>query len=108
VIAPAIIGAMPHDPDSHSAFLDGVIGVAQAAMTETISLAVSRGEVNASTRLCGSELGQARLWHRFLSPGDTLTTLHRTLVDEFSSVLKQPPSPTACSSVLRSHRPLDP
>ena len=74
VIAPAIVGAMPHDPELAAAFRDGVIRWRKEAMTEIISRAVSRGEVKPDVRVdVARELGQALLWHRFLVTGDEIT-----------------------------------
>lgn len=74
VIAPAIVGAMPHDPELASAFREGVIGWRKRAMTETIGRAVSRGEVRADVGVdVARELGQALLWHRFLVTGDEIS-----------------------------------
>lgn len=74
VIAPGIVGAMPHDPELAAAFRDGVIGWRKQAMTETIERAVARGEVRADVRVdVARELGQALLWHRFLVTGDDIS-----------------------------------
>lgn len=74
VIAPAIVGAMPHDPELAAAFRDGVIGWRKQAMSETIQRGIARGEVKASVRVdVARELGQALLWHRFLVTGDDIT-----------------------------------
>ena len=74
VIAPAIIGAIPHDPELAAAFRDGVIRWRKDAMTETIERAVSRGEVKPGVRVdVARELGQALLWHRFLVTGDEIS-----------------------------------
>ncbi len=74
VIAPAIVGAMPHDPELSSAFRQGVIAWRKRAMTQTIDRAVSRGEVRADVRVdVARELGQALLWHRFLITGDEIS-----------------------------------
>ncbi len=74
VIAPAIVGAMPHDPDLASAFRQGVIEWRKAAMAGTIARGVARGEVRADVPVeILRELGQAVLWHRFLVTGDEIT-----------------------------------
>lgn len=73
-IAPAIIGALPHDAELAQAFRQGVIGWRKSAMTETISRGVSRGEVRPDVPVeVVRELGQAMLWHRFLVTGDEIT-----------------------------------
>jgi AcrR family transcriptional regulator len=73
-IGPAIVGAMPHDPELAEAFREGVIGWRKAAMAEIIARGVSRGEVRPDIRFdIARELGQAMLWHRFLVTGDELT-----------------------------------
>ncbi len=74
VIAPAIVGAMPHDPELASAFRQGVIAWRKAAMAETIARGVERGELRADVPVeILRELGQAMLWHRFLVTGDEIT-----------------------------------
>ena len=74
VIAPAIVGAMPHDPELASAFRDGVIAWRKQAMTETIARGVERGELRPDVPVeIARELGQALLWHRFLVTGDEIT-----------------------------------
>lgn len=74
VIAPAIVGAMPHDPELASAFREGVIAWRKAAMAETIARGVDRGELRADVPVeILRELGQALLWHRFLVTGDEIT-----------------------------------
>jgi AcrR family transcriptional regulator len=107
VIAPAIIGAMPHDPELASAFRDGVIGWRKHAMTETISRAVSRGEVKADVRVdVARELGQALLWHRFLVTGDDIDDAFiEHVVDE---VLIPYTSPTDSSSVAAAAQAFNP
>jgi len=74
VIAPAIVGAMPHDPELAAAFREGVIGWRKEAMLETIERAVQRGEARPDVRVdVARELGQAMIWHRFLVTGDPIT-----------------------------------
>jgi hypothetical protein len=84
VIVPAVVGAMPHDPELARAFRDGVMDWRKRAMTETLQRAVSRGEVRADVRVdVVRELGQALLWHRFLVTGDEITDeLVEHVVDE--------------------------
>jgi len=73
VIAPAIIGAMSHDPELASAFRGGVIEWRKQAMVETLQRAIERGEVRPDVRVdVARELGQALLWHRFLVTGDEI------------------------------------
>jgi AcrR family transcriptional regulator len=43
-IGPAIVGAMPHDPELADAFRQGVIGWRKDAMADIIARAVARGE----------------------------------------------------------------
>jgi AcrR family transcriptional regulator len=83
-IAPAIVGAMPHDPELREAFREGVIGWRKQAMTETLERGIARGEVRADVRVdVARELGQALLWHRFLVTGDAITDeLVEHVVDE--------------------------
>jgi AcrR family transcriptional regulator len=72
-IGPAIVGAMPHDPELADAFRAGVIGWRKDAMTETITRGIDRGEVRPDVRIdVARELGQAFLWHRFLVTGDAI------------------------------------
>jgi AcrR family transcriptional regulator len=74
-IAPAIVGAMPHDPELAEAFRDGVIGWRKQEMAVVIDRGVSRGEIREDVRLdIARELGQAILWHRFLITGDPITS----------------------------------
>ncbi len=74
VIAPAIVGAMPHDPELASAFRQGVIAWRKAAMAETIARGIERGELRPDVPVeIVRELGQAMLWHRFLVTGDEIT-----------------------------------
>jgi AcrR family transcriptional regulator len=73
-IGPAIVGAMPHDPELAEALRQGVIGWRKSAMADIIARGVSRGEVRPDVRLdVVRELGQAMLWHRFLVTGDEIT-----------------------------------
>jgi AcrR family transcriptional regulator len=74
VIGPAVVGAMPHDPELAEAFRGGVIAWRKEAMTETIARGIARGEVRPDIRVdIARELGQAVLWHRFLVTGDEIT-----------------------------------
>lgn len=74
VILPAIVGAMPHDPDMAAAFRQGVIGWRKQAMAETIARGVERRELRPDVPVeIVRELGQAILWHRFLVTGDAIT-----------------------------------
>ena len=74
VIGPAIVGAMPHDPELARAFRDGVIQWRKAAMTDILTRGIERGEVRHDVRVdVARELGQAILWHRFLVTGDEIT-----------------------------------
>jgi AcrR family transcriptional regulator len=74
VIAPAIVGAMPHDAELAEAFRDGVIGWRKEAMAETLQRGIARGEVRPDVEFeIARELGQAVLWHRFLVTGDPVT-----------------------------------
>lgn len=73
-IAPAIVGAMPHDPELAEAFRVGVIGWRKQEMAAVIERGISRGEVREDVRIdIARELGQAILWHRFLITGDPIT-----------------------------------
>jgi len=73
-IAPAIVGAMPHDPELADAFRVGVIGWRKQEMAAVIERGISRGEVREDVRIdIARELGQAILWHRFLITGDPIT-----------------------------------
>lgn len=73
-IAPAIVGAMPHDPELADAFRSGVIGWRKQEMAAVIERGISRGEVRPNVRVdIARELGQAILWHRFLITGDPIT-----------------------------------
>jgi len=72
-IFPAIVGAIPHDPELAQAFRDGVIGWRKEEMAKTIARGIARGEVRADVPVdIARELGQAMLWHRFLITGDTI------------------------------------
>ncbi len=72
-IGPAIVGAMPHDPELADAFRNGVIGWRKRAMADIIARGVARGEVRPDIRVdVARELGQAILWHRFLVTGDPI------------------------------------
>jgi len=74
VIGPAIVGAMPHDPELAEAFREGVIGWRKKAMAETLQRGILRGEVRPDVKVeIARELGQAVLWHRFLVTGDPVT-----------------------------------
>ena len=74
VIGPAIVGAMPHDPELAEAFRGGVIAWRKEAMSETLRRGIERGEVRSDVRVdVARELGQAFLWHRFLVTGDPIT-----------------------------------
>jgi AcrR family transcriptional regulator len=73
-IGPAIVGAMPHDPELAEAFRAGVIGWRKQEMAAVIERGINRGEVRADVRIdIARELGQAVLWHRFLVTGDPIT-----------------------------------
>jgi AcrR family transcriptional regulator len=73
-IAPAIVGALPHDPELAEAFRAGVIGWRKHEMAAVISRGIARGEVREDVRVdVARELGQAILWHRFLITGDPIT-----------------------------------
>jgi AcrR family transcriptional regulator len=73
-IGPAIVGAMPHDPELATAFQDGLIGWRKAEMTKTLNRGIERGEVRPDVPVeIARELGQAMLWHRFLVTGDPIT-----------------------------------
>jgi AcrR family transcriptional regulator len=73
-IGPAIVGAMPHDPELTRAFQDGLIGWRKAEMVKTINRGIERGEVRPDVPVeVARELGQAMLWHRFLITGDPIT-----------------------------------
>ena len=73
-IAPAIVGAMPHDPELADAFRVGVIGWRKQEMAAVIERGISQGEVREDVRIdIARELGQAILWHRFLITGDPIT-----------------------------------
>jgi AcrR family transcriptional regulator len=83
-IGPAVVGAMPHDPELAEAFRAGVIGWRKQEMTRVIERAIRRGEVREDVRVdIARELGQAVLWHRFLVTGDPITPeLVEHIVDE--------------------------
>jgi AcrR family transcriptional regulator len=73
-IAPAIVGAMPHDRELADAFRSGVIGWRKQEMAAVIRRGIDRGEVRENVRFdIARELGQAILWHRFLITGDPIT-----------------------------------
>jgi AcrR family transcriptional regulator len=73
-IGPAIVGAMPHDPELAEAFRQGVIGWRKQEMAAVIQRGITRGEVREDVRIdIARELGQAVLWHRFLVTGDPIT-----------------------------------
>ncbi len=73
-VGPAIVGAMPSDPDLAEAFRGGVIGWRKQAMTDLLDRAIARGEVRPDVPVeIARELGQAVLWHRFLVTGDPIT-----------------------------------
>jgi AcrR family transcriptional regulator len=73
-VAPAIVGAIPQDPELAEAFRTGVIGWRKDAMGEILARAMARGEVRVDLPLeVARELGQAILWHRFLVTGDAIT-----------------------------------
>ncbi|WP_026550321.1 TetR/AcrR family transcriptional regulator [Arthrobacter sp. Br18] len=79
-IGPAIVGAMPHDPELAAAFRGGVIAWRKQAMAETLRRGIARGEVREDVPVdVARELGQALLWHRFLITGDPIT---RELIEE--------------------------
>ena len=73
-IAPAIVGAIPHDPELAEAFREGVIGWRKEEMGKLLERGVRRGDVRPDVRIdIARELGQAILWHRFLITGDPIT-----------------------------------
>jgi AcrR family transcriptional regulator len=73
-VGPAIVGAMPHDPDLAEAFRDGVISWRKQEMHDLIQRAITRGEARPDVPVeIARELGQAILWHRFLVTGDPIT-----------------------------------
>jgi AcrR family transcriptional regulator len=73
-IGPAVVGAMPHDPELAEAFRAGVIGWRKQEMAAVLDRGIARGEVRADVRVdVARELGQAVLWHRFLITGDPIT-----------------------------------
>jgi AcrR family transcriptional regulator len=73
-IAPAVVGAMPHDPELAEAFRTGVIGWRKQEMAAVLERGIRRGEVRGDVRIdIARELGQAVLWHRFLVTGDPIT-----------------------------------
>jgi AcrR family transcriptional regulator len=84
IVATAIVGAMPHDPELAAAFRDGVIAWRKEAMAATLERAIARGEVRHDVPVeVARELGQAVLWHRFLVTGDPITDeLVEHVVDE--------------------------
>ncbi len=74
VIGPAVVGAMPHDPELAEAFRGGVIGWRKQAMGDLLRRGIARGEVRSDVEVeIARELGQAVLWHRFLVTGDPVT-----------------------------------
>ena len=83
-VGPAIVGAMPTDPDLADAFRKDVIGWRKQAMTEMLHRGMARGEVRADVPVeIARELGQGFLWHRFLVTGDPITPeLVEHVVDE--------------------------
>jgi len=93
VIGPAIVGAMPHDPELADAFRDGVIRWRKAAMSEILTRGIERGEVRPNVRVdVARELGQALLWHRFLVTGDDITDeLIEHIVDDILTPYVAPP-----------------
>ena len=59
-IGPAIVGAMPHDPELADAFRHGVIGWRKQARAGIITRGIARGEVRPDIRIdVARELGQA-------------------------------------------------
>jgi len=73
-IGPAIVGAMPHDPELADAFRGGVIGWRKQEMSAVIDRGIARGGgARGRTRRHLREVGQAILWHRFLITGDPIT-----------------------------------
>jgi AcrR family transcriptional regulator len=73
-VGPAIVGAMPHDPDLARAFQEGVMGWRKSEMVKTLGRGIERGEVRADVPVeVAREIGQAMLWHRFLVTGDPIT-----------------------------------
>ena len=96
VIAPAIVGAMPHDPELAEAFREGVIGWRKEEMAAVISRGIARGEVREDVRVdVARELGQAVLWHRFLVTGDPITP---ELVDHVVDRILVPYAGTECAA----------
>jgi len=83
-ITPAIVGAMPHDPDLANAFRDGVIGWRKQEMAALLERGIQRGDVRPDVPTeIARELGQAVLWHRYLITGDPITDeLIDHIVDE--------------------------
>ncbi|MGY1828341.1 TetR/AcrR family transcriptional regulator [Blastococcus sp. SYSU DS0541] len=96
VIGPAIVGAMPHDPELAEAFREGVIGWRKKAMAETLQRGIARGEVRSDVQFdIARELGQAVLWHRFLVTGDPVTPhLIEHVVDAILLPYVTPPPPS--------------
>ncbi|MDN4611572.1 TetR/AcrR family transcriptional regulator [Arthrobacter burdickii] len=91
-IGPAIVGAMPHDPELAAAFRGGVIAWRKQAMAETLHRGIARGEVRADVPFeVARELGQAFLWHRFLITGDPITPqLIEGIVDDILVPFTEP------------------
>lgn len=74
MVAAAIVGAMPHDPELAEAFREGVIGWRKDEMAVLLRRGIARGEVHPDVRVdVARELGQSVLWHRFLITGDPIT-----------------------------------
>jgi AcrR family transcriptional regulator len=96
VIGPAVVGAMPHDPELAEAFRGGVIAWRKQAMAETIARGIARGEVRSDVRVdIARELGQAVLWHRFLVTGDEIgSELVEHIVDGILVPYVSPPAPS--------------
>jgi AcrR family transcriptional regulator len=83
-IGPAIVGAMPQDPELAEAFRDGVIGWRKQSMADLLNRGIQRGDVRPDVPFeVARELGQSILWHRFLVTGDPITPdLIEHIVDE--------------------------
>jgi AcrR family transcriptional regulator len=74
VIAPVIVGAIPHDAELAEAFRGGVMGWRRDAMAAILTRAIARGEVRADVRFdVARELAQATVWYRFLVTGGEIT-----------------------------------
>jgi AcrR family transcriptional regulator len=92
-IGPAVVGAMPHDPELATAFRQGVIGWRKQEMAALLERGVARGDVRPDVPVeVARELGQAILWHRFLITGDPITPeLITHIVDQILVPYVRPP-----------------